>query len=393
MALHSLRWTSLGGHNSALQTQLFKNASSLRKLRLSDTAWCPRQLDLGDPATKLFLRPRIIGRPTVGSVPESFFWDPRLVPRALLCSGMQGQVLDSCRVGNPRTFYRLVEQGADLNAVDKDGNTCLHLACKGGHRSLVRELVGRGADPYARNARGQTPLDLANARHDNMANVLNLAYEISKPTAREPPRQGEDDQEKRLTASEGQPPPRDQSHRENRDREKPSTESDEPPPPYQPRQDNGGQRVEGKESEPTPDSPIAFTVDSTRASAGATASEEPPPPYETYQPEPPPPYEASRSVPSPGTTTAPMPSRAGDARADEPTTSVLPPEVQRQLRELQERLGDHAPTLARRARTDEGAAAKKRELQQMLATGGPSLKLYHEQVVQALHALYMAEWP
>ena len=62
----------------------------------------------------------------------------------------------------------LVAAGADLNAVDAVGNTPLHLAWSrdfrpwrtrlaGGHREIVEELLELGADPAARNDRGQLP--------------------------------------------------------------------------------------------------------------------------------------------------------------------------------------------------------------------------------------------
>ncbi|XP_063219261.1 uncharacterized protein LOC134529282 [Bacillus rossius redtenbacheri] len=45
--------------------------------------------------------------------------------------------------------------------VDGAGNTMLHAAAAGGRARLVEELLARGADPGALNARRQTPLDKA----------------------------------------------------------------------------------------------------------------------------------------------------------------------------------------------------------------------------------------
>ena len=54
-----------------------------------------------------------------------------------------------------------VALGADVNAANDAGDTALHLAAHHGFNSVVRYLVGRGADLHMRNARGQTPLDRA----------------------------------------------------------------------------------------------------------------------------------------------------------------------------------------------------------------------------------------
>ena len=51
--------------------------------------------------------------------------------------------------------------GADLAAVDDQGNTALHLAAQHAHVDLVRALPALGADIEARNSAGQTPLFVA----------------------------------------------------------------------------------------------------------------------------------------------------------------------------------------------------------------------------------------
>jgi hypothetical protein len=58
----------------------------------------------------------------------------------------------------------LLEHGADPNAQDKSGETPLHLAASGGHVDIVRLLLEHGADPTVKNKDGDTPLDLARRR-------------------------------------------------------------------------------------------------------------------------------------------------------------------------------------------------------------------------------------
>lgn len=42
-------------------------------------------------------------------------------------------------------------------AVDNDGDTALHNACRGGHAEVVRYLIGLGAAKDALNRAGKTP--------------------------------------------------------------------------------------------------------------------------------------------------------------------------------------------------------------------------------------------
>ncbi|WP_078120607.1 ankyrin repeat domain-containing protein [Thiosocius teredinicola] len=55
----------------------------------------------------------------------------------------------------------LVEQGVDINAVNKDGDTALHVAARERLIDYVELLLTNGADLNLKNARGETPLLLA----------------------------------------------------------------------------------------------------------------------------------------------------------------------------------------------------------------------------------------
>jgi ankyrin repeat protein len=54
-----------------------------------------------------------------------------------------------------------LELGGDVHAVNKDGNTALHGAAHIRHDALIQFLVDRGAAVNVRNARGLTPLMVA----------------------------------------------------------------------------------------------------------------------------------------------------------------------------------------------------------------------------------------
>src|SRR5262249_36055613 len=57
----------------------------------------------------------------------------------------------------------LVEElGADVNARDHEGNTAVHHAASRGDTEMIRYLVSKGADVKAVNREGQTTVDMAN---------------------------------------------------------------------------------------------------------------------------------------------------------------------------------------------------------------------------------------
>jgi len=55
----------------------------------------------------------------------------------------------------------LLETGMDMNILDDDGNTPLHIACLYGRPEIARLLLDAGADTEVHNRWGYTPLDWA----------------------------------------------------------------------------------------------------------------------------------------------------------------------------------------------------------------------------------------
>ena len=64
-------------------------------------------------------------------------------------------------VGRQEMVARLLEQGADVKAVNRDGGTALHSAAFLGRTEIVEQLLAKGAQPLAVNFAGETPFKSA----------------------------------------------------------------------------------------------------------------------------------------------------------------------------------------------------------------------------------------
>ena len=67
----------------------------------------------------------------------------------------------ACIKGSKRAVDLLLDLGANINAVDSEGNNCLHYAVNSNNPSLVKKLLVRGAEKSNVNLKGEKPLDLA----------------------------------------------------------------------------------------------------------------------------------------------------------------------------------------------------------------------------------------
>lgn len=70
-------------------------------------------------------------------------------------------LLVACNRGLINLVNVLVEKGADVNAQQSYGYTCLITAAYGGHADVVKKLLESGADKNVKNKAGQTALELA----------------------------------------------------------------------------------------------------------------------------------------------------------------------------------------------------------------------------------------
>ena len=87
--------------------------------------------------------------------------------------------------GDVAQAQALFERGVDINAVDYDMRSALHIAAAEGHENLVRFLMANGANPSAKDRWGQTPLDEAKRTAPHV--VQHLAQgQVMTPTRARP---------------------------------------------------------------------------------------------------------------------------------------------------------------------------------------------------------------
>ncbi len=90
--------------------------------------------------------------------------------------GANGDIplIQACIGNRPQTeIIRLfLDKGADINHQSKNNATCLIYVAASGHKDLVQELLGRGADPKLKDREGKTARDWALAGGYKEAAVL-----------------------------------------------------------------------------------------------------------------------------------------------------------------------------------------------------------------------------
>lgn len=91
---------------------------------------------------------------------------------------------DAASKGDVDQLRRLVEQGADVNAVDGEGRTALHKAAVDGRDEAVKFLLDHGVDVNAKDGNARTPLEL-------MSETAGKLWESGQPIPRSYEKVGE----------------------------------------------------------------------------------------------------------------------------------------------------------------------------------------------------------
>ena len=78
----------------------------------------------------------------------------------------------ACYKNSKNAVDLLLDLGANINAVDSEGNNCLHYAVNANNPPLLKKLLVRGADKNMANKKGELPIDLA--RVNNFGKIVDI---------------------------------------------------------------------------------------------------------------------------------------------------------------------------------------------------------------------------
>lgn len=98
-------------------------------------------------------------------------------------ASLHGDLFQAAAQGDAQDIKRHIDSGANVNAVDDDQNTALHLALAAGHKDAAETLLKAGANVNALNKRHETPLHKAvmTGEEDLLEILLQNGAEIEVP--------------------------------------------------------------------------------------------------------------------------------------------------------------------------------------------------------------------
>ena len=91
---------------------------------------------------------------------------------------INGELIDASSYGHPKIVKNLLDEGADVNALDGQNHPALFWASFNGHTEVVKNLLKYGADVTIKDNRGHTALYWANFNgHKKVVELLNRPTE------------------------------------------------------------------------------------------------------------------------------------------------------------------------------------------------------------------------
>ena len=105
------------------------------------------------------------------------------IVKLLIEGGASVDVLHAAaKRGTENIARQLLDQGADINQQDKNGQTALHIAVENAQDAVTTFLLRRGADLTIKDGNGKTALDLARSdRHESIREIFQKRPPIDGP--------------------------------------------------------------------------------------------------------------------------------------------------------------------------------------------------------------------
>lgn len=89
------------------------------------------------------------------------------------------QLMEAVCQGDVSPVPGLVEKGADVNFMDRNGKTPLHYAAEYDYPDVVKELLSLGADIHRQDKNGKTPTDICIGQGKTMRILLSHGGRVS----------------------------------------------------------------------------------------------------------------------------------------------------------------------------------------------------------------------
>lgn len=86
------------------------------------------------------------------------------------------EAFTQARAGRGGVLEELVRHGVPVDIRNEHGDSLLMLAVTNGHLEAARALLAQGADPELPNGRGESPIQIASRRDDDLMVVLLLEH-------------------------------------------------------------------------------------------------------------------------------------------------------------------------------------------------------------------------
>ena len=120
-----------------------------------------------------FLTTLIVGSIAAVAHPCEAAGQDEALPDLVYRSNGVYSVLEAAAAGNEGVLQARIREGCNVNQVDEEGNTALHLAARAGKVNCIKLLLHAGADPMMQGPGGKTALDWATSQ--KAARVLEAA--------------------------------------------------------------------------------------------------------------------------------------------------------------------------------------------------------------------------